>query len=285
MPLYMDIHEVNGVTAEAVAEAHFADVAVQSKHGVEYVKYWVNESQGKIFCLCNAPNAEAADNVHREAHGLAAERIIEVDPELAEGFMGGGIVAPTGAVLLPTTQQCDPGIRTILFTDIVDSTVMTQRLGDKAAMAILDRHDGVVRKALASAGGREVKHLGDGIMAVFTSAQQAVLCASQIQDEIARQVMPEAGDHAVRLRIGSACGEPVERHGDFFGSTVQLAARLCGRAAPNQTLVSSAVTELCADKRFRFEDIGEVTLKGFDAPVRAFAAITDPASSPERGVR
>ncbi len=63
MPLYMDIHDVPGVTADAVANAHMMDQHIQAKHGVEYVKYWLNEKQGKIFCLCNAPSAEAADAV------------------------------------------------------------------------------------------------------------------------------------------------------------------------------------------------------------------------------
>ena len=273
MPLFMDIHEISGgVTAAAVAEAHAADVAIQAKHDVTYMKYWVNESKGKIFCLCSAPNAEAADRVHREAHGLAAERIIEVDPDMAEGFLGGGQVAATGVALLPETKGLDPGLRTLLFTDLVGSTAMTQRLGDKAAMEILDLHDRIVRKALAATGGREIKHLGDGIMAVFISAEEAVRCSSLIQDEMARQGAL-AGQEPVRIRIGSASGEPVERHGDFFGSTVQLAARLCGHADPSQTLVSTSVTELCADKGFRFEDLGEVNLKGFEEPVHAHAAV------------
>src|SRR5215470_14136813 len=72
MPLYMDIHEVpGGVSAEDVAKAHAEDVKIEDKYGVHYHKYWVNEKAGKIFCLCHAPNAEAAIQVHREAHGMA----------------------------------------------------------------------------------------------------------------------------------------------------------------------------------------------------------------------
>ncbi len=78
MPMYMDIHEIQGATAEAVAKAHSADVETQKKYGVEYHKYWLNESTGKIFCLCTAPSAEAANRVHREAHGLVADEIYPV---------------------------------------------------------------------------------------------------------------------------------------------------------------------------------------------------------------
>ena len=79
MPLYMDTHKnMKGVTAADVAEAHAKDVKVQGQHGVEYVQYWVDEKNGTIQCLVNAPNPEAAARVHREAHGLLADEIHEV---------------------------------------------------------------------------------------------------------------------------------------------------------------------------------------------------------------
>ncbi len=79
MPLYMDIHRhIDGLTAEAVADAHFKDLQTQSKYGVQYLKYWFDESTGKVFCLVDAPNPEAAVAVHRQAHGLVADEIIPV---------------------------------------------------------------------------------------------------------------------------------------------------------------------------------------------------------------
>ncbi|MBX6751750.1 MAG: DUF4242 domain-containing protein [Micromonosporaceae bacterium] len=78
MPLFMDIHNLDRVTADDVAKAHLADLQVQHKHDVNYLRYWVNEKQGKVFCLVDAPSAEAAAAVHREAHGLVAEEIYQV---------------------------------------------------------------------------------------------------------------------------------------------------------------------------------------------------------------
>jgi hypothetical protein len=79
MPLYMDEHhKVDGLTAAAVAAAHQRDLEVQGKHGVKYLSYWFDEGTGKVFCLVDAPNAEAAAQVHREAHGLLADDITEV---------------------------------------------------------------------------------------------------------------------------------------------------------------------------------------------------------------
>lgn len=274
MPLYMDIHNLDdGTTPEDVAKAHARDMEVQKKYGVKYAKYWVNESGKKVFCLAHAPSAEAAEQVHREAHGMMPEKIIEVEPDVAEVFLGGTETNPAGAVILPggTADDRDPGIRTILFTDVVNSTTLTQSLGDEAALAILGVHDMIVRDALSVSGGREIKHTGDGIMASFVSAAGAVRCAIQIQRELNKHA--EANPNgALKVRVGAAVGEPVEQHNDLFGSTVQLAARLCAHAQPEQILVSNAIAELCLGKGLLFEDVGEVTLKGFNSPVRAHAA-------------
>jgi Protein of unknown function (DUF4242) len=79
VPLYMDVHTLgNEVAAKDVADAHMKDLQEQAKHGVDYKQYWVDEKAGKIFCLVEAPNAEAAMTVHREAHGLVADEIYEV---------------------------------------------------------------------------------------------------------------------------------------------------------------------------------------------------------------
>ena len=79
MPVYMDIHKgVEGLTAEAVAGAHKMDLETQEKHGVKYLNYWYNEEDGTIFCLSEAPSKEAAEAVHREAHGMVADEIIMV---------------------------------------------------------------------------------------------------------------------------------------------------------------------------------------------------------------
>ena len=82
MPLYMDIHSIDGVTMAAVADAHAADLAKQGPYDVRYLRYWVDETAGKVFCLVDAPSANAATSVHREAHGLVADDVYEVQEGL-----------------------------------------------------------------------------------------------------------------------------------------------------------------------------------------------------------
>ena len=79
MPLFMDIHTIEGgVATDDVAKAHIADLQTQGKYDVRYLRYWVNEKEGKVFCLVEAPTAEAASEVHREAHGLVAQHVYPV---------------------------------------------------------------------------------------------------------------------------------------------------------------------------------------------------------------
>lgn len=79
MPLYMDVHhKVDGLTAEAVAGAHDKDLEIQGQYGVNYLRYWFDEDSGKVFCLVEAPDPESAHTVHREAHGLVADELVQV---------------------------------------------------------------------------------------------------------------------------------------------------------------------------------------------------------------
>src|SRR5205807_4534239 len=135
-------------------------------------------------------------------HGMMPEKIIEEEPDVAEVFLGGTETSLAGAVLLPggASNERDPGIRTILFTDVVNSTTLTQSLGDEAALAILGAHDAIVRDALSALGGREVKHTGDGIMASFVSAAGAVRCAIQVQRELARHAQANP-DRQLKVRV------------------------------------------------------------------------------------
>lgn len=268
MPLYLDIHQVPGANAEDLRKAHEADLAVQAKYGVDYRKYWHNEKCGKVFCLVEAPNAEAARKVHSEAHGLEAEKIIEVDPDMIDGFLGGTEVNAAGAAVFPGMSAArDNAVRSVMFTDIVGSTEMAQRLGDDIAFELISVHDAIVRAAVSEFSGRVIKHTGDGIMAVFVSPVQTVKSACRIQTAVSA-IEPNASVPAFQVRIGAAAGEPIERDNDFFGSTVNLAARLCAHAEPGKVLVTNGIAELCLGKGMTFADMRDAELKGFDEPIR-----------------
>ncbi|MBI3446136.1 MAG: adenylate/guanylate cyclase domain-containing protein, partial [Magnetospirillum sp.] len=160
----------------------------------------------------------------------------------------------------PTAEK-KSGIMTVMFTDMVGSTDLTQARGDVAAQEIVRKHNAIVRTALTQFAGREVKHTGDGIMASFASAANAVEATIQIQRQVTahNEKQPNLPLH---LRIGLNAGEPIQEEDDLFGSTVQLAARVCAATESDQTLCTQVVKDLAAGKG-GFEDGGMHALKGF----------------------
>jgi class 3 adenylate cyclase len=261
----MDRHEFVGLSAEEAALAHLKDLKVQGRYGVRFLTYWFDEERQTAFCLAVAPSADAVEEVHRASHGYMAYQIIEVNESMVARFMGGIIEHPPGEVYV------EAAFRAILFTDIVESTSLTQRLGDAGAMAVVRAHDEIVRGALERHRGSEVKHTGDGLMAAFPSVVSAIECAVEIQRRIADA--EGTGRMPVRVRIGMAAGEPVTERNDLFGATVQLAARLCSRADPGGILVAGTVHDLALGKPFEFRSRGRLRLKGFDSPMAAFEVV------------
>jgi class 3 adenylate cyclase len=178
--------------------------------------------------------------------------------------MGGITEHPIGEAYVETA------FRTILFTDLEGSTDLTLRVGDTRAMAVVRAHDQIVRDAIGRHGGSEVKHTGDGLMVAFPSVAGAIESAVDIQRRFAdadRSGVP------LRVRIGMSAGEPVAEGDDFFGSVVQLAARLTALAKPGTVLVSSAVRDLAVGKGFEFRKRGNLRPKGFPEPIPAFEVV------------
>ncbi len=175
-------------------------------------------------------------------------------------FLGEGEEAAAGA------GPAAGAFRTILFTDVEGSTALTQRLGDAKAREVLRAHERIVRDALKAHGGSEVKTMGDGFMASFSSATRALECAIAMQRAFAAH--NEVAEEPIRVRIGLNAGEPIAEEEDLFGTAVILAARIAAKAEGGEILASDVVRQLVAGKGFLFSDRGDVALRGFEDPVR-----------------
>jgi class 3 adenylate cyclase len=262
MQLYMDRHDVPGSTPEMVAEAHSRDLALAAEHGVQFMTYWFDDSTGQVFCLAKADDATKVEAVHLESHGLIPHEIISVSEDNVLRFLG-NISDPADHT------EIENPFRTILFTDLEGSTSLLQNVGEAAFMLLLTEHDLIIRRALVATQGREVKHTGDGIMAAFEDVTRALDCSLAIQDGF--DARTDAGESPpLRVRIGMAAGEPVQRNDDIFGNAVNLASRVCDAADAGRILVSKAVHELGSEHGFSFDDAGERTLKGFADPTPVF---------------
>ena len=164
------------------------------------------------------------------------------------------------------------GICTIMFTDMVSSTHMTQVLGDHLAQQLIHLHNSIVREALRTCGGTEVKHTGDGIMASFLWASNAIDAAIAIQRAVAKNNL-QSPTVPLEIRIGLNAGEPIVEDNDLFGQTVQLASRICGQAGAGQIYVSSVVKELSAGKNYTFTSLGDFSLKGINDPLPIYEVV------------
>ncbi|MFO1154723.1 MAG: DUF4242 domain-containing protein [Rhodospirillales bacterium] len=264
MPIFLDRHDLRHVTATDVADAHRKDLEIQDGYGVRFLTYWFDQARGTAFCLIEAPDIETAMQVHRDAHGINAVDVIEVQLSAVEAFLGRIADPPPGPDREPAM---DGAFRSVMFTDIVDSTGMTARLGDVRAVEMVRAHDAMVRRALATCHGREVKHTGDGIMASFDNVTAAVACACATQEAFA--AFSRNSSERLRIRIGIHAGEPVEDSNDLFGATVQIAARICQMAEAETILVSETVSCGLATA-FRLKPLGPRQLKGFAEPMNLY---------------
>lgn len=263
MPLFMDRHDIRDATAEAVAAAHQEDLRVQAHHACKTLTYWFDEKRGTAFCLIEAPTSAAVHAMHREAHGLIPNVIIEVQPSTVESFLG-RITDPTDSATHPIREA---GFRALMFTDMANFTQITNVLGDAKAQVVIAKYHEIVRQALLAYEGREVGRAGDGFLTCFASVSQAVMCAVTIQRAFQSYNASRTLPIEIHVRIGLGAGEPLADGDDLFGSAVNLTARICAAAAPSQVLAARVVRDLCSGKSFTFRPYGEVPLKGFPDPV------------------
>ncbi|MCI0882880.1 MAG: adenylate/guanylate cyclase domain-containing protein [Chloroflexi bacterium] len=221
-----------------------------------------------------------------------AMHIATLIPDSRLVLLEGGSTIPSGDLLEPTIEAIeefmselgvgddsatvetgDAAFRTVLFTDVEGSTALTDRLGDARARELLREHERITREALKAHGGTEVKTMGDGFMASFSSATRALECAIAVQSAFAER--NESAEEPIKVRIGLNAGEPIAEddpggRGDLFGTAVNVAARIAAKAKGGEILASNVIRELVAGKEFLFNDRGDTELRGFEDPVRVY---------------
>jgi AraC-like DNA-binding protein len=246
MPIYMDVHIVPGVKAKDVADAHRQDVFHQEEYACKCMTYWIDEERENIFCLIEAPNKQAVEQMHNKAHGLVPNKIIEVNVGVVESFLG-RIYDPENAEISDGLKIfSDPSFRILLITKIADPHLLKYRYGSEKAIELLTRHNGVVRNQLQSHGGREVEHEGNGFIISFSSAAKAIVCAMDIRAD-----MQATDNDPLDLKIGINAGEPVEKSNHLFGDTIQMASSMCLIAKKSQIAIASSVKELLSKDFFQ----------------------------------
>jgi class 3 adenylate cyclase len=174
--------------------------------------------------------------------------------------------------LVTASTDVVPGVRTILFTDLVGHTEMMRRLGDERGREVLREHERITRELLKQHGGAEVKTMGDGFMASFASVTKAMDCAIALQRAFEAWNASERAQQAapLQVRVGLNAGEPIEEDGDLFGSTVIMASRIAAQAGAGEILIPEPLRHLLTGKSYVYGDRGEKMLKGFEDAVRLY---------------
>lgn len=196
--------------------------------------------------------------------------------EAMTAYLAGSTAAAAAAILPalsfwgePATKRQASAPVTILFTDIVGSTELTQRLGDRSAQSLIHLHNAIARGALQLYAGNEVKHTGDGLMATFDKPESAVRAALAMQAQFAGERQRSTGA-TLHVRIGIHTGIAIREENDLFGSPVQLTRRLVDAAPADGIMVSAAVRREAGGMDARFAPAGTKQLKGFVEPVETF---------------
>ncbi len=247
MPIYMDVHIVPGVKARDVAEAHRKDMIHQGEHNCKCMTYWIDETRENVFCLIEAPDKAAVENMHREAHGLIPNKIIEVNSAVVESFLG-RIYDPEEATVTNDGLKVfhDPSYRILLLTKLTDPLLLKQQLGAEKSSELLNRHNHIIRRNLFLHHGREAEYKGTDFIISFSSAAGAVACALAIQKEM-QEILPGASSFTISVNAG----EPLDKSNRFFGDAIRRGTNLCSIAKNNQVAVSSSVKELLTKDYFQ----------------------------------
>ena len=235
MPLYMDRHDGLNATAKSLAEAHQLDLKVQNKFGCKAHTYWYDEDKQIAFCLIEAPDKKAVEEMHRNSHGLVGNQIIEVQSDIVEYFLG-RISDPAS---VNHTEQFinETAFRAILYIDSkrILNHSKNAKFYEPGLSKILNE---VIRPALNEFNGIEIKINNEAMMASFTSVTKSLQCALKIQKRIG-EINKKSRDCKIVASIGLSTGYPVTRGEDFFGETVLLAKRLSEIANGHNIVLSS----------------------------------------------
>lgn len=246
----------SGDTAEA---ERWLDVAQD-----EAVRLGLTVEAGRV-ALARAHLAEVTDAPDRVERAATAARLLDAVGALP-------LAAAARRLGRLDDQTAGPARRAVLFTDLIDSTVLNVQVGDAAFLELVQEHDAVVRACLRRHSGVEFKHTGDGIAAWFTDPGDAVRCGLAIGQDLER-VSVLHPDLPFRVRTGIAFGEPLGHAGDLFGLSVVRAARLCALAEDREVLLSSEVLEGARPAGVHLHRRGMERLKGFPDPVEVYSAV------------
>ena len=244
MPLYMDRHENQvGLTPKDVAEGHLQDIKIQDKYNCKFLTYWFDEYKCSGFCLVEAPNKEAVEEVHRNSHGMVPNRVIEVNKNLVELFLG-RISDPESPNPDNFENYIDEtAFRTIMNVELIYPSFIYLKPTEDETNELLSYCNEVFYQALERYEGREIHKISEGFLASFSSVTNSIRCAVEIQNCF-KEFNDKSNRTKINIAVGLHTGLPVTDKGGFFEETIQFVKRICSIADKDKIVVSSTIRDL-----------------------------------------
>lgn len=254
MPIYMDRHDVSEtVTAEIVAQLHQQDLKIQQKFNCRGLTYWFDEKRKTAFCLIEAPNKKTIKAMHNQAHGEVPHRIIEVDSNVVESFLG-RIEDPQRSQNTGLNIINDPAFRTIMVIRLEIFSI--KRYGSTQINLSLQKYNKSIVKILDHFNGSIVKQNENYFLVSFKSVSKAILCAIAIRSKI--KILNDKIGSNIIFKIGLSAGSPITNKGTLFEDSIRLAERICNNAK-GEIIASSEVKDLYKSENLKvFFDIDQV---------------------------
>lgn len=244
MPIFMDRHNIKGITAKHVSEVHQADLKVQDKFGCKTLTYWFDEKSGMAFCLVDAPEKQAVIDMHDNAHGVIPHQIIEVESNLVKSFLG-RITDPevnkkSGE---PDLVINESAVRTILYIELKYPGDINPELLKDASFSLLEVYSNLIHKTLKQHGSNKIKDTDNGFVASFINEIDALQCSKEILANL-KEINKRDVHLWIDASIGLSTGVPVTENSKLFGETIRLAKYLAYISEPGQIMLSASIGEL-----------------------------------------
>jgi AraC-like DNA-binding protein len=243
MPLYMDRHNVPGLTSKDAAMAHLKDLEIQDEYGCNCINYWVDEERGNVFCLIDSPSKQVLKEMHNRAHGLIPSDIIEVDSNLVKAFLGqihDQVSLDLNSTPFPVNNN-DSGFRYLLVVDLKDRLFFECLYGKPVATELIKSFNLLIHQSIQHYFGRIVESNEEFIVS-FISVDNAVDCALHLRNSILFQNtcinLPK-----VNIKTGLCEGFPVSGHTSLYGEAIKKAKLLSFISEDNKIYLTSAIKD------------------------------------------
>lgn len=243
MPLYMDRHNVPGLSSMDAAEAHLKDLEIQEDYGCRCLTYWVDEERANVFCLIHSPDRHAVSEMHNRAHGLIPHDIIEVDSNLVKAFLG-RIQDPDSVNRNDASAMAiinEPAFRILLVADLKDRLLFDCLYGMTKSSQLIKKFNLIVQQSVQHYSGRIVENKAE-FLASFASVTNAVDCALHLRNSIHLQNTCE-NLPKVEIKIGLCEGYPVSGKSNLFGDAIIRSGRLNFISKGNKIYLTSNIKD------------------------------------------